>query len=179
MLTVQRLEQPTMIESVGNLLAVKHGIVVHGCNAQGVMGSGVAKEVREVYPGAYEAYRNAYEKHLKETGQALQLGRVVWYTVSKEEPKLAIANAITQQFYGRDPKVRYVSYEAIETAFRRIGAIAREHNLPVHYPMIGAGLANGDWGTIADIIDRELEGVEHTVWTLPGFPTPSRGPKIR
>ena len=169
-----------MEELVGNLLAVKHGIIVHGCNAQGVMGSGVAAEVRKLYPEAYETYHRAYKKRINETGKSLELGRVVWFTASKEEPKLAIANAITQEFYGRDPNVVYVSYEAIRTAFRRIGEVAREHQLPVHYPLIGAGLANGDWTVIADIIDQELKGVEHTVWTLPGFPKPpSRNkPKI-
>ena len=161
-----------MKELVGNLMAVRHGILVHGCNAQGVMGSGVAAAVRETYPGAYEAYRRAYEKRMRETGKTLELGRVVWFTVSKDEPKLAVANAITQEFYGRDPNRVYVSYDAIRTAFHRIGEVAREHQLPVHYPLIGAGLANGDWTTIADIIDQELEGVEHTVWTLPGFPKP-------
>lgn len=166
-----------MKESVGNLLAVKHGIIVHGCNAQGVMGSGVAAAVREAYPGAYEAYRNAFEKRKRETGKTLELGRVVWFTVSKEEPKLAVANAITQEFYGRDPNVVYVSYDAVRTAFRRIGEIARQHQLPVHYPLIGAGLANGDWPTIADIIDQELEGLEHIVWTLPGFPPPPKRSK--
>lgn len=166
-----------MNESVGNLLAVREGIIVHGCNAQGVMGSGVAAAVRETYPGAYDAYRAAYDQTRQAGGKSLQLGRVVWYTVSKEPPKLAIANAITQEFFGSTPGHRYVSYDAVRDAFRRIAAVAREHQLPVHYPLIGAGLAQGDWSVIADIIDTELEGIEHTVWTLPGFPKPSRARK--
>ena len=167
-----------MQERVGNLMNVKEGILVHGCNAQGVMGSGVAALIREAYPGAYDVYKAAYDKRKAETGKTLQLGRVIWHTVSKE-PKFAIANAITQEFYGRDPNVVYVSYPAVETAFKKIGEIAREHGLQVHYPLIGAGLANGNWATIAEIIDTQLEGVEHTVWTLPGMPKPSRakGPR--
>ena len=151
-----------MLETAGDLMSVERGIVVHGCNAQGVMGSGVAKAVRERYPEAYETYRAAYEQN----GNRLELGSVVWHRVSVDPP-LAIANAITQKHYGRDPNVRYVDYEAVASCFRTIGEVARRHRLPVHYPQIGAGLGNGDWPTIAAIIERELAGVEHTLWTLP------------
>ena len=30
-------------------------------------------------------------------------------------------------------------------------------------PMIGAGLAGGDWGIISNIIDECLEGMDHTL----------------
>lgn len=162
-----------MAHRSGNLLSVEEGIIVHGCNAQGVMGSGVAAAVRETYPQAYEAYRALYQKARDQGLKDLPLGKIAWFRVS-ESPKLAIANAITQQYYGRDSNVRYVSYEAIEEAFGRIAKVAREHQLPVHYPLIGAGLANGDWSIIADIIDKQLEGVQHTLWTLPGMSPPAR-----
>jgi O-acetyl-ADP-ribose deacetylase (regulator of RNase III) len=147
-----------MIEKTGDLLDVRRGIIVQGCNAQGVMGSGVAKAIRDKYPFVYDLYRGAYEK------KGLQLGQVVWATVSKEEPMLTIANAITQEFYGRDPNRVYVSYEGLRIAFERVAEIARKHDLPVHYPRIGAGLAQGDWNRITAIIDTALTGVEHTLW---------------
>ncbi|MFZ6679409.1 hypothetical protein [Undibacterium sp. Tian12W] len=31
------------------------------------------------------------------------------------------------------------------------------------YPLIGAGLAGGDWVKIAAIIDEELDGMDHTL----------------
>lgn len=156
-----------MKQQTGNLLEVSRGIIVHGCNAQGVMGSGVAAAIRSKWPGVFTTYRGAYERRKTETGQTLELGRVIWHTISRD-PKLTIANAITQEFYGRDPNVVYVSYEAVAKAFDRIGEVAREHDLPVHYPLIGAGLANGDWNIISGIIAEKLHGVDHTLWTLPG-----------
>lgn len=146
-----------MNETVGDLLHVKRGILVHGCNAQGMMGSGVAKAVRDTYPEAYAAYRRAYAEG------RLTLGTVIWARIPQKEP-LAIANAITQEFYGRDPSRRYVDYDAVRQAFTRIGEVARTHHLPVHYPKIGAGLGNGDWSVISQIIDDTLAGVEHTLW---------------
>ena len=148
---------PPKTTCTGNLLDATYGIIVHGCNAQGKMGSGVAKEIRARYPQNFDIYAK------KHTTQGLKLGEVVWFRVSAE-PQLAIANAVTQQYYGRVPGVRYMDYEALRKAFHEIGAVARRHSLPVHYPKIGAALGGGDWDKISKIIDEELRGVEQTLW---------------
>ena len=33
----------------------------------------------------------------------------------------------------------------------------------IGYPLIGAGLAGGDWAVISEIIDQELVDVDHTL----------------
>ena len=76
----------------GNILEVESGVIVHGCNSHGVMGSGVAKAIRERYGEAYSAYYEYYKKH------GLELGDVIMKRVSKP---LWIANAITQENFGR------------------------------------------------------------------------------
>lgn len=129
------------------------------------MGSGVAKEVRAHYPGAFETYRAEYEK------SGLQVGKVVWF-IASPEPKLAIANAITQQFYGRDGR-QYVDYAGLERCFMEVARVARLHGLPVHYPRVGAQLGGGDWQVIQPLIERALDGIEHHLWTLPA-PRPAR-----
>ena len=40
---------------------VRH--IVHGCNAQGVMGKGVAKLVKELYPKAYNEYLSLWMRN--------------------------------------------------------------------------------------------------------------------
>lgn len=152
----------------GDITTVRSGIIVHGCNAQGVMGSGVAKAIRQAFPEAYRRYAEAANDE-----RGLILGRVVWAKVS-DEPLLAVANAITQEFYGRSPGFRYVDYDAVRCAFRKIGEVARRKKLTVHYPMIGAGLGGGDWETIRRIIDEELSGVDHRLWVM--GPSPNRKP---
>jgi O-acetyl-ADP-ribose deacetylase (regulator of RNase III) len=58
----------------GNLLDVNDGIIVHGCNCQGVWGSGVAKQMKEKYPEAF----TKYQSDLKNLGSTA-LGRIsVW-----------------------------------------------------------------------------------------------------
>lgn len=128
----------------GNLLDVTQGIIVHGCNAQGVMGSGVAKAVKDKYPGAYMYYKQAVNN------SDAELGDVIWYQANEH---LVIANAITQEYYGRDGK-RYANYAAIARGFRlvfmRWGRFDYE---AVYFPKIGAGLGGGDWNIIEQIIN--------------------------
>lgn len=146
-------------EHEGNLLHVQKGIIVHGCNARGVMGSGVAFDVRQIWPKAYACYRREYER------AGLKLGDVIFY---KPRDHLLIANAITQEDYGRDLSRVYVDYEAVRQCFEKVLVVARWLELPVHFPLIGCGLANGDWEIISEIIDKTIpdEFGKH-LWVLP------------
>jgi O-acetyl-ADP-ribose deacetylase (regulator of RNase III) len=142
----------------GNILSVTNGIIVQGCNAQGVMGSGIAAQLRMLYPKIF----NHYLAHLKRhSSPEWAMGTVDLVPISET---LIIANAITQLDFGRDPNKVYVSYDAIQKAFESIAAAAAWNGTHVHYPQIGAGLGNGDWTIISSIIDTELEGVNHTLW---------------
>lgn len=148
-------------ESRGDLLAVQRGIVVHGCNAQGVMGSGVAAAIRTRYPGAFQAYRKAFESN------GLHLGEVIGFSAERDpsgRPSLVIANAITQEFYGREPGRVYVSYSAITQCFAKIAKKARELELEVHFPLIGCGLGGGDWREVSRRINEALADVPGTLW---------------
>lgn len=155
-----------MIEYLqGNLLDVTEGIIVHGCNAQGVMGSGVAKAVKEKYPGAFDQYVDDLDKWMdkfQSSGYNL-LGLISCYHVNDT---LRIASAITQLNYGRHPNKRYVSYDAIDDAFKSIGNFARKDGWNIHLPRIGAGLGNGDWDVISEIINCRTVGVNVTCWEL-------------
>lgn len=139
---------------VGNLLHVKSGHIVHGCNRQGVMGSGVALAVKQTYPAAYTHYRNEFEN------KGLVLGKAYPVTVS---PELKIWNAITQDAFGMG--VRQVSYDAVATCFEEINAYIAEGRegmddlqpQEVHIPMIGAARGGGNWNIIKTIIEETMD----------------------
>lgn len=133
----------------GNLFSTELKAIVQGCNAQRVMGSGVAKLVRQLYPEAYEDYINQPK---------LYMGKI--YPVQCDG--MLIINAITQEFYGRDNKV-YVSYTAIESAMRELNLLPITD---VAMPKIGAGLGGGDWNIISEIIETELTKVQPWVYEL-------------
>lgn len=149
---------------VSDLLDIEQGMIVHGCNAQGVMGSGVADQIRRKYPYAYRTYYDAY------TAAGLMLGEVIYAVFDTKN--LIIANAITQQFFGRDPNRVYVDYHAVRKCMRNVAGVAKQHNMQVHFPKIGAGLARGNWSILSTIIDEELDdaGVEGILHILPNDP---------
>lgn len=151
----------TIKQVKGSALSPRNGIIVHGCNAQGVMGSGFADSVKQMYPGAFRVYRQAYEKN------GLRLGEVHYYRHPAEldGSQVIIANAITQQYYGRNKNIIYVDYPAISTCFDSVAKLARETGLPVHFPLIGCGLANGAWSEVAARIEKALgPDIEKTLW---------------
>ena len=137
-----------------NLLAVETGIVAHGCNAQGVFGAGVAKQIAVNYPAARVSYLNHLEEMSKRDLEAL--GTVDFHPVNKE---LLIANMITQEFYGRGNKV-YVDYSAIHATMHRVVLIASKLNLSVHIPyMIGCGLGGGNIEAVTQIYNSFSEKI--------------------
>lgn len=141
----------------GDLFQTDVKTIVHGCNAQGVMGSGIAKIIREKYPSAYERYRNQYLIENK-----LVMGSLM---VVPCDDKI-IVNAITQEFFGRDD-IRYVSYDAIDDVMKKINNFYDLYGInEVAMPQIGAGLGNGSWQVIEAIIENRLDEVKPIVYIL-------------
>ncbi len=138
-----------------DITKVKSGIIVHGCNAQGVMGSGVAKQLRATYPDIFTNYTLLLEAIYIDG--CSPLGLVAWSGISVD---LVIANAITQEFYGRDDK-KYVSYDALDAAFQRIASFAKASDCTIHIPfLIGAGLGGGNANIIQRIIEENTQDLE-------------------
>lgn len=136
----------------GNITDIDFGFIVHGVNCQGVMGSGVAKALKDKYPiveSEYKKYCDTY--HIE---NPYLLGTVQYVKIT---PTLFVVNAFTQEFYGRDG-MKYVSYDAIEKCFKII--VERQGLtklfLPISFPKIGAGLGGGDWKIIEAILEKTL-----------------------
>lgn len=148
-----------IVTKVGNLLDVTEGHIVHGCNAQGVMGSGVALAVKRKYPGAFESYIQECETF------GLKLGSSYPWCQSDE---LVIWNAITQEGFGAS--TRNCSYDAIQSCFEQINETlsqAPSNFCELHIPFIGAGLGGGRWNIIRAIIEDTVQ-FPVTVWSIDG-----------
>lgn len=178
----------------GDLLSNTSGILVHGCNCKGVMGGGIAAVIRKKYPGVYLSYTEFHR------GVGLRLGDVL-FSWNPEHPtkevqkfvqpegicsqlprELVVANAMTQFNYGRDPDVVYVDYDAVFAAFARLRGLAKLTGATVRFPMLGAGLANGDWAVIEQQIRAGLGEelfAQSELWVLPGTSVPGhdQGPE--
>ena len=145
-----------IIYKKGDLFTTHANIIVHGCNCQGVMGSGVAKQVRELFPSAYEAYREVKETTglvLGDMIQAFYCGKF-------------ICNCLTQEYYGKDGKL-YTDYEAVRSSLRLVKSLAIEWDRKkISMPRLGCGLGGGDWNIVSKIIEEELADFEVEVWEL-------------
>lgn len=142
----------------GDIFEIERGVLVHGCNAKGVMGSGIALAIKNKYPSAFLAYRESFQ-----AGE-LKLGSI---TVVRPREGFFIVNGVTQDRYGRENGVVYANYDAIRCVFAQAAQLARKEGLPLVFPLIGCGLAGGDWSKVSKIINEESEGVEKILFTLP------------
>jgi O-acetyl-ADP-ribose deacetylase (regulator of RNase III) len=142
---------------VGDMFDTDARMIAHGCNAQGVMGSGVAASIRRLFPEAHKDYMEIYNT------LGLRLGEV--YITPIEGGAGYIANMITQEFYGGGR--RYVSYDAIVDAFERLDEECIDLSIDrVALPQIGAGLGGGDWKIIEAIIEQTLKYTQPIVYLL-------------
>ena len=155
----------------GDLMAVTSGIIAHGCNAQGVMGSGVAALVKAKYPDAFEQYVADLEMMDEDDYNykgVSPLGYVSFWSptdLNDLTPNhLLIANCITQNLFGRNGS-KYVSYDAIHTCFVALERIAKITEMTINIPRIGAGLG-GDWNVIESIINSVCKDSKVVCWDL-------------
>jgi O-acetyl-ADP-ribose deacetylase (regulator of RNase III) len=137
----------------GNLLTTDIKHILHGCNCQGVMGSGVAKAIRAKYPKAYEDYKDTY------IGSGLELGTMIF---SAQADGKVIINAMSQDRYGKTGGP-FVSYEALTKIFDDLNDFDLGE---VAMPMIGAGLGGGEWKAIESIINSHAKNYTPVVYQL-------------
>lgn len=144
-----------IIYKKGNLLDTDIKVIVHGCNAQGVMGAGIAKQIALKFPNAYKVYRKAYLEN------TLDLGSVHWADCTSH----IIGNAITQEYYGRGSiQVQYIHIK--EAMFEVEQVLSVEGYDKVALPKIGAGLGGGNWSIIENIIEKTFVNVQPYVYEL-------------
>lgn len=128
-------------------------IIIHGCNCFCSMGAGIAKQIRDNFPEAYQA-------DLKTgMGDKEKLGTYSQACIEKNGNIFTIVNGYTQ--YDFSGHGTLVDYKAIQKLFTRIKN--NFTNQRIGYPKIGAGLAKGDWEVISNIINKELQGKDHTL----------------
>ena len=142
----------------GNLLDSDCDYICHQVNCQGVMGSGIARQIRERWPWVFNSYRNyCCDRNLKSS----ELLGCIWGVALKDTDQWVI-NMFSQDRYGYDG-MRYTSYDA----FARCLSAMRGRLPPdktIGFPKnIGCGLGGGNWKVISALIE-EILGETHNVY---------------
>lgn len=153
----------------GNVFDSDADIVCHQVNCQGVMGSGVAKEVRERYPEVYFEYHNLCKTHKNYTAGLLGTAQIIPVYGGRDrlgDKGLYIANCFGQDKYGYDG-TQYTSVEALKDAFAKVADVAQAFDFKVAMPYkIGCVRGGADWDTVKKIIESTFNGVDVELWKL-------------
>ena len=138
-----------MLEYIkGDIFDTDSDVICHQTNCKGVMGSGIALQIKKNFPKAYEAY----VKYAKVYGDEL-LGMIQPVDCGDK----TIINLFGQSSYGKDGK-RYTDYDAFDTALDKIKTYCEVHNYNIAFPYkIGCGLGGGDWSIIKGLIEKYFE----------------------
>lgn len=147
----------------GDIFKTDARIIVHGCNSEGVMGSGVALQVKQRFPKTFKRYKEYCDEN-KQLNRSI-LGHIVPFV----EGDLTIINAITQGAYGYDQQ-KYVSYDAVDLCMKQIAKdlLFNGKLVPpaIAMPKIGAGLGGGNWQVIEAIINANLSKHDVLVYEI-------------
>ncbi len=148
-----------MIYKEGDISLAPEVIIIHGCNAKGVMGSGVAKALRARFPDIFDSYVSAL------LGGYTLGDPVIVHTKTK-----IIGNLITQEAYGYDNK-QYASVDAIRTAlYEFVYIIKYQYQIEpipaIASPKIGCGRGGLSWENEVKKIYEELEQMENVEFVI-------------
>jgi O-acetyl-ADP-ribose deacetylase (regulator of RNase III) len=135
----------------GDLLSSDCDVICHQVNARGVMGAGIAKQIRNRFPFAYVDYMKLYQQGKLTLGTTI-LSTRLGYPV--------IAHLVAQDNYGRNGK--YTNNRAFRNCLNDL--INKLPYTGIEYPKIGfpfgigCGLGGGKWNEILPLIEKELAG---------------------
>ena len=156
----------------GDIFNCDADAILHQVNCQGVMGSGVAKQVREKFPAVFRYYkaRCDEDKKLKaQTGSArsslLGLAQICYkedYTVGQVKDEQVIVNLFAQDNYGYDGRC-YTDYEALRKCLQMVNERFAGKRVAIPY-LMSCCRGGGDWATVLKIIKDSLTNCQVTLY---------------
>ena len=134
----------------GDLLAMaKEGhfdVIAHGCNCQKMMGAGIAGQIAKQFPEAYEIDKKDIRTPTQRLGDM-----TTWFG-----PNFTVANLYTQYNGGKD-----LNYYALALSLYKLNKKFKGNKIGI--PLIGCGIAGGEWPIVKAIIQKELKDCDVTV----------------
>lgn len=154
----------------GDIFGSKASAILHQVNCQGVMGSGVAKQVKERYPTVFWRYKQWCDEN-KEIAQRLGknplLGKIqiVYkedFSVNDIKDSQAIVNLYAQDRFGRGAKC-YTDYDALRECLMQVDMAFGGKTVAIPY-MMSCGRGGGNWSIVSKIIEEELRDCDVTLY---------------
>lgn len=143
----------------GDLLEAKENLILHQVNCKGVMGSGVAKQVKEKWNNVYLNYHNLCKNY----GDKL-LGYVQFVHIEKGQH---IVNIFSQLDYGTHK--RQTNYEALYNALHEVSTTAKVEGFTVALPYnMGCDRGGASWHVVYAMIEDVFKDVDVTIYKYEG-----------
>lgn len=157
-----------MIEKNGNLFDTDANYIGHGVNTMGLMGAGIAKTFRELFPYNYGVYKRACVMDMLKPGEFL----VVPDKMNGSGDRKLIVNFASQEQPGADATYQRL-FNSLSTFAQEAALIHRVERFgnKVAIPEIGCGIGGLKWESVAAIIETvELitPEIEFEVWHYGG-----------
>ena len=153
-------------EVIGDILTPAHSkfpvVVCHQVNCMGVMGAGLARQIRDRFQKVFKAYKAQCSIWKHDPGGNLGYAQ---FCNTTEDMGYIIANLFGQLSYGTGK--RQTDYNAVRDALRRVATAFPDGTICIPYKM-GCGFGGGDWNIILNIIEETLvsKGVDVEIWKL-------------
>ena len=136
--------------------------IAHCVNAQGIMGGGIAKQIKADYPIVFNSYKKRCDQ---ETDKYCLMGSAQKVTSGWEHENKAVFNLFGQEFYGTAK--RQVNYGAIATALLNMRNQIPDDGLVVGFPYgMCCGLAGGDWEVVLEMIEYFFSDLTVKIYKL-------------
>lgn len=136
-------------EVSGDILATHAVAIVNPVNTDGVMGAGLAKSLKSVYPGMFAGYRDACQRG------ALRIGSV--WTYPTGHPRLRYVVCLPTKRHWRNDS-------QIDDIYKGLLALRDEiehlHLPSIAVPALGCGLGRLPWEPVRDVIYTVLNGMQ-------------------
>jgi O-acetyl-ADP-ribose deacetylase (regulator of RNase III) len=148
---------PNITFITGDMFTTTQEAFGHGVNCQGVMGSGIAKLIKELFPGVLPAYQTALQ-----TGK-LKPGGMFPY---QEPYGPIIFNLASQIKTGADARYELVAQSVLES----FNFCERNRITGFALPRIGSDIGGLEWGNTVQVISDVAASYPHItleLWSLP------------
>ena len=131
----------------------KVNVILHVANCQGIMGSGIAAQIKARYLVAYKRYKD------HEHSYGLELGTISYAQMTTSR---GIFNLHAQQLYGVCS--RFLNYEALYKCLEAVSTILTGRKIIIGIPMkMGSDRAGGDWRIVEKMIEVVFENTQHEI----------------
>lgn len=146
-----------MIECInGDIFKCNDDVILHQVNCQGVMGSGIALDIKQRYPNVFDEYKKVCDENKLPRHSLLKsklLGEILVCSKGESEGKY-IVNLFSQDRYGN--KGCYTDYEALKKCLGKVNAKFSGKCIAIPYKM-ACNRGGGDWNIVIKIIEEELK----------------------